>query len=49
MKYPVWIKLEEDGRILKAITYLGISDCYDCRYKLMAERLAYIQEIRKPG
>ena len=33
MKYPVWIKLEEDGRILKAITYLGISDCYDCRYK----------------
>ena len=33
MKYPVWIKLEKDGRILKAIDYLGISDCYDCRYK----------------
>ena len=33
MKYPVWIKLKEDGRILKVITYLGISECYDCRYK----------------
>lgn len=31
MKYPVWIKLKENEKILKAITYLGMSDCYDCR------------------
>lgn len=31
MKYPVWIKLKEDGRIFKAIDFLGMSDCYDCR------------------
>lgn len=31
MKYPVWIKLKENEKILKAIDYLGMSDCYDCR------------------
>ena len=33
MKKHFWIKLKENGKILKVINYLTISDCYDCRYK----------------
>lgn len=30
MKYPVWIKLKESGRVLEAIDYTAMSDCYIC-------------------
>jgi len=31
MKYPVWLKVKETGKIYKAIDYLDLSDCYDCQ------------------
>ena len=43
MKYPVYIKIVKTGQVLKAIDYLGISDCYDCRYKGKRE-LVDVQE-----
>jgi hypothetical protein len=32
-KYPVWIKLEKNGKVLKAVDFLDIYDCYECKCK----------------
>ena len=45
MKYPIWIKLKKDGRILEAINYLGMSDCFDCRYKGKRELISICEPI----
>ncbi len=45
MKYPIYIKLKKDGKVLKAITYLGMSDCYDCRYKGKRELISVCEPV----